>query len=243
MLMATLRTKRDHVATECFSKTPSFINNLTADEKKCTVISTDKETESATIQSSEGVLLTNPIKCSCSFVTSMCLPCHHILKLRQIYNISLYDPNLYAERWTRKYYAKVCRVISTDHSISEEVLEIEEDNSIQIDHHNLEDTLPSLPPRVPKRGRSKGKDKTVIGVPKKRKLRTNLLPFKKLPTDIRQYEILCWFVHDTITKSAIYQNKIIDEDVETILEKVSNAFLDKAIAINEINRDEKSSSI
>jgi len=139
--MVTLRTERYHVANECFSKTPSFVNNLTADEKKMywhltpysfylvmskcksienvKIISTDKETESALIQSSEGVLLTNPTKCSCSFVTSMCLPCHHILKLRQIYNIPLYDPNLYAERWTRNYYAKVCRVIPTDHSISE----------------------------------------------------------------------------------------------------------------------------
>jgi len=37
-----------------------------------------------------------------------------------------------------------------------EVLEIEEDNSIQIDHHTLEDTLPSLPREFLKEERPKG---------------------------------------------------------------------------------------
>lgn len=92
------------MTTECFSKTPSFVNNLSTEEKqmywyltpyafdlvmstfKCikniNILSLNKETlQSATIQWSEGVLHTSTIKCSCSFVTSMCLPCHHTLKL------------------------------------------------------------------------------------------------------------------------------------------------------------------
>jgi len=43
-------------------------------------------------------------------------------------------------------------VIQTDANM--EIEEIEEDNVIQTD--NLEDNLPHLPPRVPKRGRPKG---------------------------------------------------------------------------------------
>jgi len=141
------------VATECFSKTPSFVNNLSTEEKEMywyltpyafdivmstfksvkniNILSLNKETQSATIQSSEGVLLTSTIKCSCSFVTSMCLPCHHILKLRQIYNIPLHNPELYAERWTREYYAKVCRVIPTNNTEHIKGNQINDRNEIQ----------------------------------------------------------------------------------------------------------------
>lgn len=153
MLMVTLRTERDHVATECFSKTPSFVNNLPTEEKEMYwyltpyafdlvmstfkfiknihILSLNEETQSAKIQSSEGVLLTSTIKCSCSFVTSMCLPCHHILKLRQTYNIPLHNPELYAERWTRKYYAKVCRVIPTNNTEHIKANQINDGNEIQ----------------------------------------------------------------------------------------------------------------
>ncbi|KAL5234906.1 hypothetical protein ACI65C_002316 [Semiaphis heraclei] len=34
MLMVTLRTERDHIATECFSKTPSFVAGLTPEVKQ-----------------------------------------------------------------------------------------------------------------------------------------------------------------------------------------------------------------
>ncbi|XP_029346504.1 uncharacterized protein LOC115034281 [Acyrthosiphon pisum] len=114
-----------------------------------------------------------------------------------------------------------------------EILEFEDDNAIRID--NLEDNLPHLPPRVPKRGRPKGKDKTVIGVPKKRKLTSKLLPFEELPVDIRHYEMLRWFVDDGIAKSAVYENKSVHEEyVEIVPERVSNVIMDKAIAIDEI---------
>jgi len=86
MLMVTLRTEKDHVATECFSKTPSFVNNLPTEEKEMYwyltsyafdlvmstfksiknihILSLNEETQSSKIQSSEGVLLTSTIKCS-----------------------------------------------------------------------------------------------------------------------------------------------------------------------------------
>lgn len=34
MLMVTLQTERDHIATECFSKTPSFVAGLTPEVKQ-----------------------------------------------------------------------------------------------------------------------------------------------------------------------------------------------------------------
>ncbi|KAL4132849.1 hypothetical protein QTP88_009931 [Uroleucon formosanum] len=94
------------------------------------------------------------------------------------------------------------------------------------------DNLPHLPPRVPKRGQPKGKDKTVIGVPKKRKLTSKLLPFEEIPVDIRHYEMLRWFVDCSIAKSVVYENKSVHEkDIDIIPERVSNAIMDKAIFI------------
>ncbi|XP_050055998.1 zinc finger SWIM domain-containing protein 3-like isoform X10 [Aphis gossypii] len=42
--------------------------------------------------------------CQCKFYVAMTLPCCHIFDARQKTNTSLYDENLCATRWTRKYY-------------------------------------------------------------------------------------------------------------------------------------------
>ncbi|XP_016663493.1 uncharacterized protein LOC103310573 isoform X2 [Acyrthosiphon pisum] len=133
MLMVTLRTERDHVAHECFTKTPSYFNDLTKNEKEIyhhlttyafnkvikkfrlrddvDIKIIDKNLQIVTIQSSEGILTTSIWKCSCSFDTSMNLPCHHIFKVQQMFTVELYNPHLSAERWTRQFYSKVCRVM------------------------------------------------------------------------------------------------------------------------------------
>ena len=131
MLMVTLRTERDHIATECFSKTPSFVAGLAPEIKqlfwyltpyafnlvqskishidKVQVLSHLNMT--GIVNSGEGVLNVTTTTCECTFITSMCLPCHHIFRLRKMYDLSLYCPELCADRWTRRYYQDVCRVI------------------------------------------------------------------------------------------------------------------------------------
>lgn len=80
MLMVTLRTERDHVAYECFTKTPSFFNDLSNNEKEIyqnltpyafnkvvkkfrlrdnAQITVDGNSQTVTIQSSEGILNTS----------------------------------------------------------------------------------------------------------------------------------------------------------------------------------------
>ncbi|KAL4121623.1 hypothetical protein QTP88_014097 [Uroleucon formosanum] len=69
----------------------------------------------------------------------------------------------------------------------------------------------------------------------KRKLTSKLFPFEELPVDIRHYEMFRWFIDDGTAKSAVYENKSVHEkDIEIIPERVSNAIMDKAIAIDEI---------
>ncbi|CAI6356408.1 unnamed protein product [Macrosiphum euphorbiae] len=113
MLMVTLRTERDHVANECFTKTPSYFNDLSNSEKEIyrhltpyafnkvvkkfrlianvQIITVDENSRTVTIQSSEGILNTSKWKCSFSFATSMNLPCHHIFEVRQIFTVPLYN--------------------------------------------------------------------------------------------------------------------------------------------------------
>ena len=47
-----------------------------------------------------------PTSCTCSNFKSMGLPCRHLLKIRKIENISLYDALLCKKRWTREYLNK-----------------------------------------------------------------------------------------------------------------------------------------
>lgn len=57
----------------------------------------------------------------------------------------------------------------------------------------------------------------------------------ELPVDIRHYEMLCWFIKDGIAKSAVYDKKSIHEkDVEIVPERISNAIMDKGIAIDKL---------
>ena len=45
-----------------------------------------------------------PTSCSCSFRSSMSLPCRHIFAVRHIEGVHLFDPSLCATRWFLDYY-------------------------------------------------------------------------------------------------------------------------------------------
>jgi len=53
---------------------------------------------------SETLSFTTINGCQCKFQVAMTLPCRHIFNARQKTNTSLYDENLCATHWTRKYY-------------------------------------------------------------------------------------------------------------------------------------------
>lgn len=159
MLMVTLRTERDHAATECFCKTPNFVSKLTYEQKQMfwhltpfafdlilpkfesmkqvQIVSVDKLNQTVKIKSREGVIEVSDNKCVCSFVTSLGLPCHHIFKVRQINNMSLYCP----ERWSRKYYSTACRVIPSS-------FELDVESSGSKDSVNVTTVEPMKPKRI-----------------------------------------------------------------------------------------------
>lgn len=51
--------------------------------------------------------------CSCAFFRSMKLPCKHIFKKREQKNLSLFDPTICDNRWTRNYYIKSHVIFNT----------------------------------------------------------------------------------------------------------------------------------
>jgi len=105
------------------------------------IVSFDELKKTVKIKSKEGITEVSESKCVCSFVTSLCLPCHHIFKVRQINNSSLYCPELCAERWSRKYYSAVCRVIPSS-------CELEVDISVSKDPVNVTTVEPIKPKRI-----------------------------------------------------------------------------------------------
>ncbi|KAE9544786.1 hypothetical protein AGLY_000328 [Aphis glycines] len=109
-------------------------------------------------------------------------------------------------------------------------------DDVKIDEvDELRDELPTLSLRIPKRGRPKGKDKTVIGVPKKRKLQSKLIPFEKLPINIRQFKILKCFVNEDVARTAVHDKILINENyIEMIPDKISNKIIDELVAIDEV---------
>ncbi|KAL5237656.1 hypothetical protein ACI65C_005066 [Semiaphis heraclei] len=90
--------------------------------------------------------------------------------------------------------------------------------------------LPTLPPRVPKRGHPKGKDKTAIGVAKRKKV-SGLVPFEKLDTQTRHLEMLNWFVDKNVASIAVSGNAI-----ENNPNNIHCADLDSYLVIDDIRR-------
>ena len=72
----------------------------------------------------------------------------------------------------------------------------------------------SLPSKIPKRGRPKGSELTVIGLPRK-KLRlqnSKMVPFERKTDSQKQSFMLAWFVEKRVIDKCISENHIIEEE-------------------------------
>lgn len=55
--------------------------------------------------------------CSCSFFSSMILPCRHLFQFLSVNNFELFVPNVCTVRWTRKYYNESHPVLNSNTNI------------------------------------------------------------------------------------------------------------------------------
>lgn len=96
--------------------------------------------------------------------------------------------------------------------------------------------LPIIPPKLKKRGRPKGRDVTVVGLPAKKR-NTNKPPlFHKKSIYDRDLQMLQWFVSKTDAENAMSKKtKLTEKEVETNHVKVPSSCLDPNIDINSIN--------
>ena len=71
---------------------------------------------------------------------------------------------------------------------------------------DLEDV--GMPPPIPKRGRPKGTETTVIGIPrKKRRLATRPMPFVKVSSSEKEHSRFCFVKHTFVVPSPITVNR------------------------------------
>ena len=97
------------------------------------------------------------------------------------------------------------------------------------------DSLPlcaiKLPSKMCKRGRPKGADKTVVGLPKKRTAYSKLLPFNRLSVHDKEKAILSWLLSADIVNFAL-RGQLVDEDqIEVRPELLSPALVDENVEL------------
>ena len=80
----------------------------------------------------------------------------------------------------------------------------------------------SLPPKLKKRGRPKGADLTVIGLPRKKKCNSKPLTFLRKPCQERDKQILSWILPDELVKKALLGEKIGKKEAIADAEPTTN---------------------
>ena len=92
-----------------------------------------------------------------------------------------------------------------------------------------------LPPKIPKRGRPKGSQQTVIGL-KRRRLATGPFPFSKLNTIARNKKLLMCFVTASDADAALTGTLLTETSVEANPDNVDTLCLEENVDINSLRR-------
>ena len=86
-----------------------------------------------------------------------------------------------------------------------------------------------------KRGRPKGSEKTVVGLPKKKR-NVGCVAFIDLAPSRKEERMLSWFVSPNHVTAALAGRKLTEEMVETIPEQVNNASVSDNVCLATIRR-------
>ena len=93
-----------------------------------------------------------------------------------------------------------------------------------------------LPPKMRKRGRPKGAEMTVVGLPRCKKLKSGPVAFENLIPEAKEKIMLAWFIGDA-TALDVLKGKLVTEDmVEVIPENVNNACISESVCLASIKR-------
>ncbi|KAH3880163.1 hypothetical protein DPMN_004075 [Dreissena polymorpha] len=90
----------------------------------------------------------------------------------------------------------------------------------------------TLPPHIRKRGRPKGSELTVVGLPKKRlKLKRRPVPFCQLEISVKDKMMLRWCVNDAVAERCINSEGrlVTEEEVECCPERIDMAAAETCI--------------
>ena len=94
-----------------------------------------------------------------------------------------------------------------------------------------------LPARIRKKGRPKGRDFSVIGLPYKKrtnKIQKKILPFKQYSFFKRQIQILTWIVGKSKTSMVMNSGEKVEIKDIPKMTQLPNSLLDDIVAINAV---------
>ena len=133
LILRVLRSERDQKAAISVLKVPVVFHDTTDDAtlrymkyltpyayqfvakqlslKDKVALPEQTEEETYEILSSEGRVSVTSSSCTCCSWLSMRLPCRHILAVRSVLNLDVYDTTLCDERWSCDYYKESQRVL------------------------------------------------------------------------------------------------------------------------------------
>lgn len=113
-------------------------------------------------------------------------------------------------------------------------------NAALVDHDYFKTTqqskLPTMPTKFKKRGRPKGSDSTVIGIPRKKKTMYRILPFEKKTSQQRELQMLKWFVRPERAVLAQNGSLLQEMDIEVNPNKVTSGCLDSNVDMYSIRK-------
>jgi len=125
------RTERDHKAINVIHKIPIIPYNVLPIKKYSDFLTqyafnhVEKEYMASLII--DDISLDNVdvtiIKCDCKFFRSMTLPCRHIIKIRQLKNLEIFDEALCLPRWTKSYLLQNQNAFRPQASLLKSILE------------------------------------------------------------------------------------------------------------------------
>ncbi|XP_057308124.1 uncharacterized protein LOC130646010 [Hydractinia symbiolongicarpus] len=132
-VLYSLRNERDHKAASTLLKrkvipfnisTPQYqYSNLLTSYALNFVLNQLKEMKNVGNVHKEGTVFkvrgemhlnVNTNSCTCSFTTSMLLPCRHIFVVRELEGLPLFDESLCADRWTNDFHRKTHRMFISE---------------------------------------------------------------------------------------------------------------------------------